>query len=225
MRRADRLFAIIQALRGGRLRTAQALAEQLEVSARTIYRDLADLQAQGVPIDGERGIGYILRNGYFLPPLALSPLEMEALRWGVAFVASQGDEALAEAAGELRVKIEAGVADDGATATFASRGRPPSSIQRAMMAVIRTAIASRRRLAIAYRDADTAPSLRTVRPLELSYWGSVWTLTTWCELRDDFRTFRLDRIETCEPGAPFRHEPGRRMSDFLAQMTRCHMSS
>ncbi len=107
MRRADRLFAIIQALRGGRVRRAEDIAAALEVSVRTVYRDLADLQAHGVPIDGERGVGYLLRDGYFLPPLALDAVEWDALRWGIAYVEAHGDLALAVAARTVGVKLAA----------------------------------------------------------------------------------------------------------------------
>lgn len=211
MRRADRLFAIIQALRGGRLRTAEWLAERLEVSTRTIYRDIADLQANGAPIDGERGIGYLLRDEFFLPPLALTAAEHEALRWGVALVAAHGDDALAVAARELLVKLGADRAPFHA---------PPSltKAQRETLKTVREALAQARRLAITYHvNADAATS-RTVRPLSLEHWGKVWTLTAWCELREDFRVFRVDRIDTCEPGKPFRAEKGKQIGDYLAAL-------
>lgn len=211
MRRADRLFAIIQALRGGRLRTCEWLAGQLEVSARTIYRDIADLQANGAPIDGERGVGYLLRDEFFLPPLALTALEHEALRWGVALTAAHADEALASAARELLAKL--GVA----AAPFHA---PPSltKAQRGTLKTAREALVQSRRLTIAYRDTGEVETARTLRPLSLEHWGKVWTLTGWCELRKDFRVFRIDRITTCEPGEPFRPERGKTMSDYLASM-------
>jgi predicted DNA-binding transcriptional regulator YafY len=211
MRRADRLFAIIQALRGGRLRTAEWLAEKLEVSPRTIYRDIADLQANGAPIDGERGVGYLLRDEFFLPPLALTSLEHDALRWGVALAAAHGDEALAGAAQELLVKL--GV--DGAP--FHA---PPSltKAQRATLKTAREALAQSRRLTIGYCDDAGEATVRTLRPLSLEHWGKVWTLTAWCEKRGDFRVFRIDRITGCEPGEPFRPEPGKQIGDYLASL-------
>ena len=211
MRRADRLFAIIQALRGGRLRTAEWLAGQMEVSARTIYRDLADLQANGAPIDGERGLGYLLRDEFFLPPLALTAAEHEALRWGVALVAAHGDEGLAEAARDLLAKL--GVE----RAPFHA---PPSltRAQRDMLRTAREALAQSRRLEIAYRDNAEALTVRTVRPLGLEHWGKVWTLTAWCELRKDFRVFRIDRITRSALGAAFRPERGKQMADYLAAL-------
>ena len=219
MRRADRLFAILQALRGGRLRTAEALAEALEVSTRTVYRDVADLQAQGVPIDGERGIGYLLREGYFLPPLALTRLEFEALDWGVAFVAAHGDDTLAAAARELRVKLEAVVPGGFTRSTVLAFGTRLGAAQRAMLKAARDAVAARRKLHLRYLDAAGQVSARIVRPLGLDHWGMVWTRTAWCELREDFRAFRIDRLRGCEVlPARFRPEAGRRMEDYLATL-------
>ena len=221
MRRADRLFAILQALRGGRLRTADQLAQMLEVSTRTIYRDLADLQGQGVPIDGERGVGYLLRDGFFLPPLALSALELEALTWGVAMVRAHADESLAAAARELEVKLKAAVSTGGALppATVAAYGFRVSAADRDRLRAAREAIAGRRVLALTYADAADRPSARQIRPLELQHWGAVWTLTGWCELREDFRVFRIDRIRSMtDTGTRFRDEPGKRLADYLRSL-------
>ena len=218
MRRADRLFAIIQALRGGRLRRAEDLAALLEVSARTVYRDLADLQAQGVPIDGARGVGYLLRDGFFLPPLALTAAEWEALQWGVAFVRAHGDDALAAAAQELQIKLQGTDAPTRA-ATAVAYGRPMSKDHKAKLSIIRTAITARTKLLIDYTDAAHAVSERTVRPLELQHWGEVWTLTAWCESRDDFRVFRLDRMRTCLGlDLAFRPERGKGIGDYLRRL-------
>jgi predicted DNA-binding transcriptional regulator YafY len=213
MRRADRLFAIIQAMRGGRKRTAEALAEQLEVSPRTIYRDIADLQAHGAPIDGERGVGYLLRNDFFLQPLALTASEHEALRWGLALASAHGDEGLATAAREVLSKL--GVA----RAPFYA---PPSmtKAQRETLRGVREALARSQRLILDYRDSQDAISVRIVRPLSLEHWGKLWTLTAWCELRRDFRVFRVDRIIKFLVGAPFLSERGRRIEDYLAALAR-----
>ncbi|WP_404403311.1 helix-turn-helix transcriptional regulator [Pelagibacterium halotolerans] len=218
MRRADRLFELLQLLRGGRLRTAEQLARALEVSPRTVYRDIADLQAQGVPIDGERGVGYLLRDEYFLPPLALTPLEFEALDLGVRMVRANADAALAGAADELLVKIGAvvkGAMARGGTSVFATAN---SRQARDVLARLRDAVAGRCRLNIAYEDAAGARTRRVVRPLGLEFWGHVWTLTAWCELREDFRVFRCDRITEAAEGAPFREEKGKTLADFVAQM-------
>jgi predicted DNA-binding transcriptional regulator YafY len=213
MRRADRLFAIIQALRGGRNRTAEELAQQLEVSPRTIYRDIADLQAHGAPIDGERGVGYLLRKDFFLPPLALTASEHEALRWGLALASAHGDEALASAAREVLAKL--GVA----RAPFFA---PPSmaKTQRETLKCAREALARSQRLTLDYRDGQDASSVRVVRPLSLEHWGKLWTLTAWCELRDGFRVFRIDRITKILAGAPFPSERGKRIEDYLAALAR-----
>ena len=221
MRRADRLFAIVQALRGGRLRTAEALAARLEVSARTVYRDLADLQARGVPIDGERGVGYVLRDGYFLPPLSLSKLELEALHWGVAFVCAHGDEALADASRELKVKLESALTTNAINPSGAAFGGRLNKAQRAMLRIAREATNERMKLSLGYFDEKGAGTQRIVRPLELEHWGAVWTLTAWCELREDFRVFRIDRLRACQIQAEsFRPERGKRIEDYLATLSR-----
>lgn len=211
MRRADRLFALLQALRGGRVRTADWLAERLEVSPRTIYRDIADLQAHGTPIDGERGVGYLLRSDFFLPPLALTGVEHEALRWGLALAAAHGDEALAAAAQDVLAKLGVSVAP-----FHAPRSLAPA--QRAILKTMRDALAESRRLDLTYRNAAEEEARRTVRPLSLEHWGKVWTLTAWCEMRDNFRVFRIDRVSVCIPGAVFQPQPGRRIEDYLARI-------
>ena len=193
------------------------------VSARTIYRDLADLQAQGVPIEGERGVGYLLRSGYFLPPLTLTALEVEALQWGVAFVRAHADEALSGAAEELQVKIVTALQrQPDAVSTLLAFGTPLTRQQKTSLRVAREAIRSRTKLSLRYATPSGEVSDRVVRPLHLEHWGRVWTLTAWCELRDDFRAFRLDRIDRCLALADrFRDEPGKRFEDFLQQMASC----
>lgn len=218
MRRADRLFAIIQALRGGRLRRAEDLAAMMEVSVRTIYRDLVDLQAQGVPIDGERGIGYLLRDGFFLPPLALTDEEWEALQWGVAFVCAHGDDTLAGAAKELQVKLQATSCAIVPITAAAYNGHKTKG-QNEALATIRNAIATRRKVLLYYTDAAKGRSERTVQPLELEHWGAVWTITAWCEHREDFRVFRLDRIASCNGlDEAFWPERGKRLEDYLRRL-------
>lgn len=226
MRRADRLFNIIQILRGGRLRTAREIAEKLEVSTRTIWRDIADLQAQGVPIDGARGVGYLLREDHFIPPLALTATEVEALVWGVRFVEAYGDESLAEAAHELLIKIAAVTPQDrrDASRPIDAFAATTAQMAKGVLATIRQAVAGQRKLVLTYRDLNEQVTTRTVRPLQLEFWGQVWTLTTWCERREDFRVFRCDRIIRMLPGERFIQERGRRLSDFLALLREkdCH---
>ncbi len=223
MRRADRLFQIVQYLRGGRLTTAARLAETLEVSERTIYRDIADLQASGVPIDGEAGVGYVMRNGYDLPPLMFTRDEIVALVAGARLIRAWGGAAMARAAEEALVKIESVLPD-------AERARANQveihAIAQEMTPQVRVrideiehAVEERRRLALAYIDAEDRTTERTVRPLGLWFWGKVWTLVAWCELRNDFRMFRLDRITRMDNGGEaFRPERGKTLTDFYRTM-------
>ena len=199
MRRADRLFQIVQYLRGGRLVTAAKLAATLEVSERTIYRDIADLQASGVPIDGEAGVGYVMRAGYDLPPLMFTRDEIVALVAGARLIRDWGGAAMARAAEEALVKIEAVLpdaerirADQVEIHAIAEEMTPDV---RARIDEIERAVEERRRLQLSYIDAEYQRTRRTVRPLGLCFWGKVWTLVAWCELRNDFRMFRLDRID------------------------------
>jgi predicted DNA-binding transcriptional regulator YafY len=223
MRRADRLFQIVQYLRGGRLVTARTLAERLEVSDRTIYRDVADLQASGVPIDGEAGVGYIMRSGFDLPPLMFSREELSALTLGARFVKAWGGAELALAAEEALVKIEAVLPEKERrvveeTPLFAlSFGMTDAT--RGVIDRLDAAIRGQKRIRIAYDSLDDEATERDVRPLGLYYWGKTWTLAAWCELRTDFRSFRADRISgLMECGDSFRQEPGKTLKDFVARM-------
>ena len=223
MRRADRLFQIVQHLRGGRLVTARTLAERLEVSERTIYRDVADLIASGVPIDGEAGVGYILRSGFDLPPLMFTRDELAALTLGARFVKAWGGATLALAAEEALVKIEAVLPEKekrvGAeTNLFAIGAGLPDSVRQTIDR-LDVAIRERRRVHVRYDALDGETSERDLRPLGLYHWGKVWTLAAWCEMRTDFRNFRADRItEIADCGDTFRDEPGRTLRDFLRGM-------
>ena len=221
MRRADRLFQIVQFLRGGRLTTARALAERLEVSERTIYRDVADLIGSGVPIEGEAGVGYIMRGGYEMPPLMFTRDEVVALVAGARMIRAWGGLEMARSAEEALVKIEAVLPDAEraraeAVQIHAWSDYSISEATRGLIDVIDRAVETRLRLTLAYRDVNGAVTGRTVRPLGLFYWGKVWTLVAWCELRNDFRMFRVDRVEAHEEGAPFRHEKGKTIRDFYA---------
>lgn len=222
MRRADRLFRIVQHLRGGRLVTAQGLAERLEVTKRTIYRDIADLQGSGVPIDGEAGVGYLMRDGYDLPPLMFTTEEVAALVAGARLVRAWGGARMAEAAEEALVKIEA-VLPPAARARAAEvpvhaiAAFALSDQLRARLDRIEAATLAHRRLHLDYRDEGGAATERVVRPLGLLFWGRTWTLVAWCELRDDFRAFRLDRIARETDGEPFRPERGKTLRDYYRQ--------
>ena len=215
MRRADRLFEIVQHLRGGRLRSARALADALEVSTRTIYRDVADLIASGVPIDGAAGVGYILRPGFFLPPLALTPAEHQALLVGARLVSAWADSDLAAAAQEALIKLEAVGSAAPPTPIHSYGGRLPAPVRRHLRHV-RQALAEGRKLDLTYAKPGAVAETRCIRPLSLEFWGMVWTLTAWCERRQDFRVFRLDRIEQLAiTDARFTPEPGKTLADYL----------
>jgi predicted DNA-binding transcriptional regulator YafY len=220
VRRADRLFQIIQTLRGRRRAvTAAELAEDLGVSDRTIYRDIRDLVASGTPIEGEAGVGYALKREYDLPPLMFDPDELEALALGARIASSFGDEGLGRASETALSKIEAVLpsrlrARLAASPLYAPRTWAGRSSSYAL-AVARTALSERRRLLIQYRRRDGDESERVVRPLGAFFWGRSWTLAAWCELRRDFRTFRLDRMERIEAGEPFEEEEGRTLRDYL----------
>ena len=220
MRRTDRLFDILQILRDGKLHTAQGIADALEVSVRTIYRDMETLQASGVPVEGERGVGYMTTSAITLPPLNLSPEELEALNLGIAIVTEAADTTLATAAKRLGDKIDAVLptqtraeADNWKFAVypFANAARGLSH-----MATLRNAIKARQKLKLQYRSINNDLSVRTIRPLHMEYWGRVWTMTAWCELRNAFRVFRIDLIESAAPRPElFEDEPGKSFQDYL----------
>ena len=221
MRRTDRLFELIQILRDGRLHRAADMAERLEVSVRTIYRDMDTLVASGIPVEGERGVGYMMTAPVTLPPLNLTMAELEALHLGMAVVAEAADDDLRKAARSLSAKIDAVLPEDRAAPPqgwgFAVYPFADAAAGFAHMPPIRAAIRSRQKLRLTYRALDDTPSRRTVRPLQLEYWGRVWTLTAWCEAREDFRVFRVDRIEAIDilPEL-FVDEPGRTLADYIA---------
>ena len=223
MRRTDRLFEIIQTLRDGRLHTARALAEQLEVATRTIWRDMATLTASGLPVEGERGVGYMLRETIDLPPLTLTPDEITALRLGAALVANGADPSLAGAAATLLGKIEAVLParqrlPDLGIAPFVFAGEEAAE-SAAHLPALRKALRDRHLVGIVYSDEQGDISRRDIRPLQLEFWGRVWTLAAWCEMRDDFRSFRLDRIAGLTMrDALFPVEPGRELTDYLARI-------
>ncbi|MCL4764668.1 MAG: YafY family transcriptional regulator [Hyphomicrobiaceae bacterium] len=220
MRRADRLFEIIQLMRRKAPVRARDLGAALEVSERTIYRDIQDLIASGVPIEGEAGIGYVMKAGFDLPPLMFKEQEIEALVLGARIVESWADAELAEAASNAIAKIEAVIPDRlrgfmANTALLAPAHRYMEPI-RFDLARLRHALRGQLKVHFRYSDFAARETVRTVRPLSLAYFGPVWLLAAWCELRDDFRTFRLDRIDALEvlPDR-FRSDPGKTLHDFL----------
>lgn len=220
MRRADRLFEIIQVLRRKKLVRARDLAEHLEVSERTVYRDISDLMASGVPIEGEAGVGYVLRGGYDLPPIMFDEQEIEALVLGARIVESWADPALAKAAGRVIAKVETVIPERLRRHMTETALLAPTNHYAEPLTLdpgdLRRAVRSRFKLRIAYRDGQERATERRIRPLALAFYGPVWLLVAWCELRQDFRSFRLDRISALEVLAePFQPEPGKTIQDYL----------
>ncbi len=225
MRRADRLFDIIEFLRRHkRVVTAAELAETMEVSVRTIYRDVADLQASRVPIEGEAGLGYMLRSGYELPPLMFSEDEIEALVFGARMVRAWGDKSFTDAADAALAKIRAVLPArldevvEASRITVSATRTHDKAVFNKHLTPIRRAIRERRKLEVEYLSLADEKTSRCVRPLGLAFFGPFWMLASWCELRRDFRTFRIERIATLRVGdETFRDEPGKTMEDFLAR--------
>lgn len=223
MRRTDRLFELIQILRDGRLHKGADMAGRLGVSLRTLYRDMDTLVASGIPVEGERGLGYMMTAPITLPPLNLTLTELEALHLGLAVVAKAADDELKEAARTLSQKVDAVLPEDRAAPAsgwgFAVYPFAEAARGFVHMAPLRAAIRSRRKVDITYRAPDAPETKRRVRPLQMEYWGRVWTLTSWCELRNDFRVFRVDRIRTLDVSFDtFEEEPGKTLADYLETM-------
>jgi predicted DNA-binding transcriptional regulator YafY len=198
MGRSNRMFEVIQVLRGARKPlTAQDLAERLEVNKRTIYRDIQALQAMRIPIEGEAGIGYVMRRGFDLPPLMFDADEVEAIVVGLALLQRTGDRGLQTAAASVGAKIADVLPQEanraiGSTALHVSPwGAAPPGID---MKALRRAIREERKLRLGYLDAANQPTQRIVMPIAVVYYVEVAVLAAWCEMRGDFRHFRVDRI-------------------------------
>lgn len=225
MRRADRLFQIIQRLRQDRLITAQQLGEELQVSPRTIYRDVQDLSLSGVPVYGEAGSGYRLLPGFDLPPLMFNEEELAALLLGARMVQTWADPSLSQAAKQALSKIESVIPerlkpellrDDFLVPGFGTTTEVAEALER-----LRPAIRQQFKVEMHYQREDGTASERRICPLGLVYWGRVWTLIGWCELRDAFRHFRVDRIQAFSVSAErFETTPGRSLQDYM-QQERC----
>lgn len=220
MRRADRLFQIVQLLRRKPVVTAAELAQSLEVSLRTIYRDMDDLSASGVPLRAEAGIGYALEKGFDLPPLMFTREELEALTVAARLVGAWADRDLKAAAESALAKIELVLPKTLRGGQEPGLYAPDFFVQDAIwapLADLRRAMRERRKCRLFYSDVEGRGSERILRPLGVYYWGRSWTLAAWCELRGDFRHFRLDRmlrwqvlLET------FEDEPDKTLADFIA---------
>jgi predicted DNA-binding transcriptional regulator YafY len=222
MRRADRLFEIIQILRRKKATRAVDLAALLEVSERTIYRDISDMVSRGVPIDGEAGVGYLLRPGFDLPPLMFNENEIEALLLGARIVQSWADPELAAAAATVMDKVGAVLPESLRQQLDLARLWAPadhaSETIKIDQAALRHAIRDQRKIRFTYQDIDGQSTERVVRPLIMAFYGPVWLLAAWCELRGGFRVFRIDRMSAFAPlETKFDAEPGQTAQDFLKQ--------
>lgn len=225
MRRADRLFQIVQHLRARRLTTAGHLARQLGVSERTVYRDIRDLSLSGIPIQGEAGVGYQLDRGFELTALMFTRDEVEAVVVGLRMAAAFGGPVLRRAAEPALNKVILALPKERRDETGqAAMHVPPIQSGKPVeerLEQLRLAISARAVLEIEYLDLKERSSRRRVRPLGLYFWGSVWTLAAWCESRRDLRTFRIDRIAGAAlTGEHFREEPGKSLADYLARVER-----
>lgn len=223
MRRAERLFQLIHLLGRRRFATATELAERLEVSPRTVYRDVSHLISSGVPILGEAGIGYRLDPSYRVPPLMFTRNEVEALVIGLRMVETWGDDELGHSARAVLDKVsaavppaEAGHIDRTAlfSLTFGRKGQTSAHLTQ-----VRKAINQTHKLDIDYADVQGTSSTRRIRPLGLYFWGQTWTIAAWCELRSDFRNFRVDRITALEhTGEPFELTAPCTLEDYTRAM-------
>ncbi len=221
--RTLRLFSILDRLRVRRHPvSAEVLADALDVSVRTIYRDMATLQAMGAPIRGESGLGYQIEKGYFLPPLRFDPDELDAIVLGMRLVAVRGDEPLADAALRAATKIGAVLSDSDregySDSPLLAHSKQNESATKSIvfLSPLRTAVRKRQLLLVSYRDLKGQRSKRRIRPLGITAFDEVWLLTAWCENKSDFRNFRIDRLETVEDvGKTFRRETGKELNDYL----------
>lgn len=218
MRRAERLFRLVQELRSRGVSRAEDLAAYFEISVRTVYRDIVHLQASGLPIDGEAGVGYILRPGFDLPAMTFTFEQLDALAIGLAFVEVAGDTSLSQASQEVRAKLQAALPEPEKrklenAPLFASRRQGRAG---PMLKTVRRAIREAEVLHLLYGDGKGSQTERRVRPLAIWAFTDGWLFVGWCELRKDFRAFRLDRIGSVEAtGEHFVEELGRGLSTYL----------
>lgn len=223
MRRADRLFQIIQLLRRHKVATARILAEELEVSERTVYRDISDLVSSGVPIEGEAGVGYTLRKGSDIPPLMFDRAELEALVVGARLTQALAGRRLADGARQALVKIEAVLPEELRRRSERSRILAPvvghRAAERERLDRLHQAIDEHRLVRVSYVRGDGARSVRDVEPICLAFWGQSWTLGGWCRSREDFRNFRVDRMVSMDLlDEVYGMEPARGLRAYLDAM-------
>lgn len=213
MSRSGRLLSLVELLRAKRRPvTAGQLAQELAVSQRTIYRDIAELMAQGTPIEGSAGLGYVIKSGYFLPPLMFDREEIEAIMLGLRYVDQRGDQVLVQAAATALAKMQAVLPDRAIAAlqtplAMPGPAAPAYPANTVALSFLRQVIRDQHRIDIVYTDAEGKQSRRWVWPLQIGFMDSARVLAAWCELRSAFRTFRTDRIVAAHQGTPY---PGRR---------------
>lgn len=204
MPRSTRMFEIIQTLRSAKQPlTAAQIGEALEVTPRTIYRDIATLQSMRVPVEGAAGIGYVMRKGYDLPPLNFDVEEAEAITVGLSMIARTGDTSLQKAAKRAATKLAEATPLSQTLFSSSWGANAPDGID---LSEIRKAIREEKKLCITYRDADGVETDRTVCPISIIYYAEAIVMPAWCELRGDFRHFRLDRLANhpkIKPGGSF----------------------
>lgn len=224
MRRADRLLQIVQILRRSNTpMTAAMLASELEVVPRTIYRDIVALQASRVPIEGEVGIGYVLRGGYDLPPLMFNPGEIDAIVLGLAMVMERGDAQLARGAEDALAKVQTVVPPEILHHIRIAKLLVPHPLEDGVsfgehVPLIRAAIRESRKLRIDYQDAKGSSTTRTIWPLGLYLFSHVTMIGAWCEVRGDYRAFRTERVKGCRPmDERFNGRNGTMMAEFVAR--------
>ncbi len=219
MNRKDRLYALMQRLRDGQLHTAEAMAQDLDVSVRTIYRDMETLAASGVPVEGARGYGYTTQAAVTLPPLNLTEAELEALHAALAALGASQIADLADPARSLAAKIDAVLPLDAGPAPapfgFATDAFAEAARGFAHMPAFRAAIRSRQKLRV-----EVGGETHDIRPLHIDYWGRVWTGVVWSETAQEFLSFPLDRIGHIStlPGL-FVDEPGKSLADWRARQS------
>lgn len=220
MRRADRLFQLMLLLQEGRVRTARYLGEKLEVSERTIYRDIADLQGSGIPIDGEAGVGYLLRNDYQLPPLMFNADELKALALGARMVRAWSDKTLRSTTATAIRKIESILPERLKKEIELNEIEVPgfmlSDEVSNNLELVRTASNQHQKLTITYCSIKGEETTRVIWPLILYFWGNKWTAGAWCELRGAFRSFRVDLMrEVSNSGEAFEAGPTRDLAAYI----------
>jgi predicted DNA-binding transcriptional regulator YafY len=227
MRRADRLLKIAHFLRSRRQAvTAQQIGEEFEICKRTVYRDIQDLMMSGAPISGEAGVGYIIDKQYYLPPVTFDVDELEAIALGVSMVRHWTDDRFAEKAeaalDKIHAVLPAGLQGEMEQITTYSVPMQPPLPWTISFSDLREHIRKRQKISVRYVDEMQRETTRTLRPLAVIFCSPVWLLAAWCETRNDFRNFRLDRIQAFDStNEVFADEPDKNLTAYKAQDSVC----